>query len=136
MLLAMPFNFVSQPIANAGHISVSNQTQDTTCHSLDTHKMTEFRVKSEIKRRFPLGGRPYTNSNFFSLINLMINLRKTSDNRVAQKVLSIAPHCYGSHGRMVMALDPRSRGLGFNSCSDGHMQKPWANFESSLPLST
>ena len=42
--------------------------------------------------------------------------------------------CFGSCGRAV--LDLRSRGLGFNSYTTGRVKKPWARFESTLPLAT
>jgi hypothetical protein len=33
-------------------------------------------------------------------------------------------------------LDPRTRGLGFDSWYTGHVSNPWARFESTLPLAT
>ena len=42
----------------------------------------------------------------------------------------------GTRDRVVKAMDQRSRGLGFDSSSAGHVGKTWASFESTLPLST
>ena len=42
----------------------------------------------------------------------------------------------GVHDLVVKALNLRSRVLVFDSRSPGHVSKPWASFESTLPLAT
>ena len=33
-------------------------------------------------------------------------------------------------------IEPKIKGSGVRSCTTGHVYKPWASFESTLPLST
>ena len=57
---------------------------------------------------------------------------------ISEKHAQVCDLCdfVGARGRVVYALDPRSRGLGLDSRSTGHVYKPWASFESTSERGT